>query len=37
MTFGDGGVRACQFTGVAVHGSTVFAQDYQSQRCVVWS
>jgi DNA-binding beta-propeller fold protein YncE len=36
MTFGDGGVRACQFTGVAVHGSTVFAQNL-SQQCVLWS
>jgi DNA-binding beta-propeller fold protein YncE len=32
MMFGDGG-----FTGVAVHGSTVFAQDGTGRRCVVWS
>jgi DNA-binding beta-propeller fold protein YncE len=32
MAFGDGCI-----SGVVVHGSTVFAQDYQSQRCVVWS
>jgi DNA-binding beta-propeller fold protein YncE len=32
MTFGDG-----DFTGVAVHGSTVFAQDFLSRGCVVWS
>ncbi len=31
MTFGDGA-----FTGVAVHGSTVFAQNLATQ-CVVWS
>jgi DNA-binding beta-propeller fold protein YncE len=32
MTFGHG-----RFTGVAVHDSTVFAQDFIPQQCVVWS
>jgi hypothetical protein len=32
LTFGDG-----DFTGVAVHGTTVFAQDCSNYRCVVWS
>jgi DNA-binding beta-propeller fold protein YncE len=32
MSFGDGCI-----SGVVVHGSTVLAQDFQSQRCVVWS
>jgi DNA-binding beta-propeller fold protein YncE len=31
MSFGDG-----YFTGVAIHGSTVFAQDHEC-RCVLWS
>jgi DNA-binding beta-propeller fold protein YncE len=31
MTFGDGA-----FTGVAIHGCTVFAQDHEC-RCVLWS
>jgi hypothetical protein len=31
MTFGDGA-----FTGVAIHGSTVFAQDHDMCQCVLW-
>jgi hypothetical protein len=32
MTFSDS-----VFSGVAVHGSTVFAQDYSGVRCVLWT
>jgi DNA-binding beta-propeller fold protein YncE len=32
MSFGDGCI-----SGVVVHGSTVLAQDFKSQQCVVWS
>jgi DNA-binding beta-propeller fold protein YncE len=32
MAFGDGA-----FTGVAIHGSTVFAQDHGKCQCVLWS
>jgi DNA-binding beta-propeller fold protein YncE len=32
MSIGDG-----FFTGVAIHGSTVFAQDHDERRCVLWS
>jgi hypothetical protein len=32
MSFGG-----CFFTGVAIHGSTVFAQDHEECRCVLWS
>jgi hypothetical protein len=32
MAFGDG-----DFTGVAISGSTVFAQAYYTRQCVLWS